>query len=198
MNSTQSVNDIYSFAEKVVIKSMKILYRIYNSLTLDEYKFNKDENAFLYVDENTEFLTNIIGDLIVKYELEVDDSEWISPTLINDILSKFSDITVIESDLENDLLEVMDSVNFTPEEYELVGNVFYKKTDELIENLGYRVFQMDNLVVRQLDICDLREIALDYHVNNDEPFWLNRLSNDDNQVVLQMMEANFDKMVKGL
>lgn len=176
---------------------MKILYRIYNSLTLDEYKFNKNENAFLYVDENKEFLPNIIGDLIIKYELEVDDSEWISPTLIKDVLLKFPDITDIESDLENDLLEVMDSVDFTPEEYELVGNVLYKTTDDVIEKLGYRVFQMDNLVVRQLDICDLREIALKYHANNDDSFWLHLLSNEDKYIVLKMMEASFDKMVKG-
>ena len=81
------------------------VYRLYNSLTLEKYQYDEDLNALFYDGFNADYVVDQIGDLSLFYAEMIDDSDWISPQLIKEILIHFKKNRIIENNVTDDIVE---------------------------------------------------------------------------------------------
>ena len=81
------------------------VYRLYNSLTLEKYQYDEELNALFYDGFNAGYVVDQIGDLSLFYAEMIDDSDWISPQLIKEILIHFKKNRIIENNGTDDIVE---------------------------------------------------------------------------------------------
>ena len=127
------------------------VYRLYNSLTLEKYQYDEDLNALFYDGFNADYVVDQIGDLSLFYAEMIDDSDWISPQLIKEILIHFKKNRIIENNVTDDIVESIKN-----------DDIVYKP--ELFNGLGYKCSMIDaGQELREIDLYIDDEKARRYY-----------------------------------
>ena len=152
------------------------IYRICNSLTLQEYEFNKELNAFFYGELNAANLVDKVGDLSLLYAECVNDSDWIEPHLIKKILLSLDKVKDVNEELSQNILDWVKS-----------NEVTYKP--QLLNGFGYIGYHTHTVEeIREIDIYTADEKARNYLSKNLKYKWLNRLNKEDIESIKNIME----------
>lgn len=152
------------------------IYRICNSLSLEEYEFESDINAFFYGELNADNLVDKVGDLSLLYGENVDNSEWIEPHLIKEILLSLDKVKDVKDELSQNILDWVKS-----------NEVTYKP--ELLNGFGYKGYHTHTPEeIREIDIYTADEKARKYLNKNEQYKWLSRLKSEDIERIKSLMK----------
>lgn len=151
------------------------VYRLYNSLTLEKYQYDEDLNALFYDGFNADYVVEQIGDLSLFYAEMIDDSDWISPQLIKEILIHFKKNRIIENNLTDDIVESIKN-----------DDIVYKP--ELFNGLGYKCSMIDaGQELREIDLYIADEKARRYYSENQNYKWLSTLPLEEVEMIKTKM-----------
>lgn len=151
------------------------VYRLYNSLTLEKYQYDEDLNALFYDGFNADYVVDQIGDLSLFYAEMIDDSDWISPQLIKEILIHFKKNRIIENNLTDDIVESIKN-----------DDIVYKP--ELFNGLGYKCSMIDaGQELREIDLYIADEKARRYYSENQNYKWLSTLPLEEVEMIKTKM-----------
>lgn len=129
------------------------VYRLYNSLTLEKYQYDEDLNALFYDGFNADYVVDQIVDLSLFYAEMIDDSDWISPQLIKEILIHFKKNRIIEKKMTDNIFESIKN-----------DVIVYKP--ELFNGVGYKCSMIDaGQELREIDLYIADEKARDIIVD---------------------------------
>ena len=153
------------------------VYRLYNSLTLEKYQYDEDLNALFYDGFNADYIVDQIGDLSLFYAENIDDSEWISPQLIKNILIHFMEHRAIEQKIADNI-------------FEFIKNDDIACKPELFNGEGYKCSIIGaGQELREIDLYIADEKARRYYSKNQNYKWLNKLA-------LEEIEGIKNKMIR--
>lgn len=139
------------------------VYRLYNSLTLEKYQYDEDLNALFYDGFNADYVVDQIGDLSLFYAEMIDDSDWISPQLIKEILIHFKKNRIIEKKMTDNIFESIKN-----------DVIVYKP--ELFNGVGYKCSMIDaGQELREIDLYIDDEKARRYYSGYQNYKWLSTL-----------------------
>lgn len=151
------------------------VYRLYNSLTLEKYQYDEDLNALFYDGFNADYVVDQIGDLSLFYAEMIDDSDWISPQLIKEILIHFKKNRIIENNVTDDIVESIKN-----------DDIVYKQ--ELFNGLGYKYSMIDaGQELREIDLYIADEKARRYYSENQNYKWLSTLPLEEVEMIKTKM-----------
>lgn len=151
------------------------VYRLYNSLTLEKYQYDEDLNALFYDGFNADYVVDQIGDLSLFYAEMIDDSDWISPQLIKEILIHFKKNRIIENNVTDDIVESIKN-----------DDIVYKP--ELFNGLGYKCSMIDaGQELRGIDLYIADEKARRYYSENQNYKWLSTLPLEEVEMIKTKM-----------
>ena len=151
------------------------VYRLYNSLTLEKYQYDEDLNALFYDGFNADYIVDQIGDLSLFYAEMIDDSDWISPQLIKEILIHFKKNRIIENNVTDDIVESIKN-----------DDIVYKP--ELFNGLGYKCSMIDaGQELREIDLYIADEKARRYYSENQNYKWLSTLPLEEVEMIKTKM-----------
>lgn len=151
------------------------VYRLYNSLTLEKYQYDEDLNALFYDGFNADYVVDQIGDLSLFYAEMIDDSDWISPQLIKEILIHFKKNRIIENNVTDDIVESIKN-----------DDIVYKL--ELFNGLGYKYSMIDaGQELREIDLYIADEKARRYYSENQNYKWLSTLPLEEVEMIKTKM-----------
>lgn len=151
------------------------VYRLYNSLTLEKYQYDEDLNALFYDGFNADYVVDQIGDLSLFYAEMIDDSDWISPQLIKEILIHFKKNRIIENNVTDDIVESTKN-----------DDIVYKP--ELFNGLGYKCSMIDaGQELREIDLYIADEKARRYYSENQNYKWLSTLPLEEVEMIKTKM-----------
>lgn len=151
------------------------VYRLYNSLTLEKYQYDEDLNALFYDGFNADYVVDQIGDLSLFYAEMIDDSDWISPQLIKEILIHFKKNRIIENNVTDDIVESIKN-----------DDIVYKP--ELFNGLGYKCSMIDaGQELREIDLYIADEKARRYYSGNQNYKWLSTLPLEEVEMIKTKM-----------
>lgn len=151
------------------------VYRLYNSLTLEKYQYDEDLNALFYDGFNADYAVDQIGDLSLFYAEMIDDSDWISPQLIKEILIHFKKNRIIENNVTDDIVESIKN-----------DDIVYKP--ELFNGLGYKCSMIDaGQELREIDLYIADEKARRYYSENQNYKWLSTLPLEEVEMIKTKM-----------
>lgn len=151
------------------------VYRLYNSLTLEKYQYDEDLNALFYDGFNADYVVEQIGDLSLFYAEMIDDSDWISPQLIKEILIHFKKNRIIENNVTDDIVESIKN-----------DDIVYKP--ELFNGLGYKCSMIDaGQELREIDLYIADEKARRYYSENQNYKWLSTLPLEEVEMIKTKM-----------
>ncbi|CAD2078696.1 hypothetical protein [Jeotgalicoccus meleagridis] len=151
------------------------VYRLYNSLTLEKYQYDEDLNALFYDGFNADYVVDQIGDLSLFYAEMIDDSDWISPQLIKEILIHFKKNRIIENNVTDDIVESIKN-----------DDIVYKP--ELFNGLGYKCSMIDaGQELREIDLYIADEKARRYYSENQNYKWLSTLPLEEVEMIKTKM-----------
>lgn len=164
-------------------------FRIYNPLTLEEYKYDEDMNGLFWGENKyrAEYVVDQVGELSLFYSENFDDSEWITPNLIAEILIKLDDNY-------DDVEELRDHVFFCIKYDELI----YKP--EIFNGMGYKSSvtyagdYISHQELKEIDIYIADEKARKYYSTNQDYKWLSTLESKDIEIVKNIMLQSFKEM----
>lgn len=151
------------------------VYRLYNSLTLEKYQYDEDLNALFYDGFNADYIVDQIGDLSLFYAENIDDSEWISPQLIKNILIHFMEHRIIEQKNADTIFEFIknDEITYKP---------------ELFNGEGYKCSIIGaGQELREIDLYIADDKARRYYSENQNYKWLNKLRLEEVEVIKNKM-----------
>lgn len=151
------------------------VYRLYNNLTLEKYQYDEDLNALFYDGFNADYVVDQIGDLSLFYAEMIDDSDWISPQLIKEILIHFKKNRIIENNVTDDIVESIKN-----------DDIVYKP--ELFNGLGYKCSMIDaGQELREIDLYIADEKARRYYSENQNYKWLSTLPLEEVEMIKTKM-----------
>lgn len=151
------------------------VYRLYNSLTLEKYQYDEDLNALFYDGFNADYVVDQIGDLSLFYAEMIDDSDWISPQLIKEILIHFKKNRIIENNVTDDIVESIKN-----------DDIVYKP--ELFNGLGFKCSMIDaGQELREIDLYIADEKARRYYSENKNYKWLSTLPLEEVEMIKTKM-----------
>lgn len=151
------------------------VYRLYNSLTLEKYQYDEDLNALFYDGFNADYVVDQIGDLSLFYAEMIDDSDWISPQLIKEILIHFKKNRIIENNVTDDIVESIKN-----------DDIVYKP--DLFNGLGYKCSMIDaGQELREIDLYIADEKARRYYSENQNYKWLSTLPLEEVEMIKTKM-----------
>ena len=147
------------------------VYRLYNSLTLEKYQYDEDLNALFYDGFNADYVVDQIGDLSLFYAEMIDDSDWISPQLIKEILIHFKKNRKIEKKMTDNIFESIKN-----------DVIVYKP--ELLNGVGYKCSMIDaGQELREIDLYIADEKARRYYSENQNYKWLSTLPLEEVEMI---------------
>ena len=143
------------------------IYRIYNSLCLDQYKYSNDMNAFIFGEKHADKVVNRVGDLQLYYEEKIDDSDWIEPSLVKSVLLNTTSAKGVSLDISAYILDLIKNEELIPQ-------------PESLNGYGYKGYNSDNILedIIEIDICSAEEKSVKYYHNNNKYAWLSKITND--------------------
>ena len=151
------------------------VYRLYNSLTLEKYQYDEDLNALFYDGFNADYVVDQIGDLSLFYAEMIDDSDWISPQLIKEILIHFKKNRIIEKKMTDNIFESIKN-----------DVIVYKP--ELFNGVGYKCSMIDaGQELREIDLYIDDEKARRYYSRNQNYKWLSTLPLEEVEMIKTKM-----------
>ena len=151
------------------------VYRLYNSLTLEKYQYDEDLNALFYDGFNADYVVDQIGDLSLFYAEMIDDSDWISPQLIKEILIHFKKNRKIEKKMTDNIFESIKN-----------DVIVYKP--ELFNGVGYKCSMIDaGQELREIDLYIADEKARRYYSENQNYKWLSTLPLEEVEMIKTKM-----------
>lgn len=151
------------------------VYRLYNSLTLEKYQYDEDLNALFYDGFNADYVVDQIGDLSLFYAEMIDDSDWISPQLIKEILIHFKKNRIIEKKMTDNIFESIKN-----------DVIVYKP--ELFNGVGYKCSMIDaGQELREIDLYIADEKARRYYSENQNYKWLSTLPLEEVEMIKTKM-----------
>lgn len=158
------------------------VYRLYNSLTLEKYQYDEDLNALFYDGFNADYVVDQIGDLSLFYAEMIDDSDWISPQLIKEILIHFKKNRIIEKKMTDNIFESIKN-----------DVIVYKP--ELFNGVGYKCSMIDaGQELREIDLYIADEKARRYYSENQNYKWLSTLPLENIEAIKTMMIRFYKKV----
>ncbi|MFL4614213.1 hypothetical protein ACJ5HV_03040 [Staphylococcus aureus] len=158
------------------------VYRLYNSLTLEKYQYDEDLNALFYDGFNADYVVDQIGDLSLFYAEMIDDSDWISPQLIKEILIHFKKNRIIEKKMTDNIFESIKN-----------DVIVYKP--ELFNGVGYKCSMIDaGQELREIDLYIADEKARRYYSGYQNYKWLSTLPLENIEAIKTMMIRFYKKV----
>ena len=158
------------------------VYRLYNSLTLEKYQYDEDLNALFYDGFNADYVVDQIGDLSLFYAEMIDDSDWISPQLIKEILIHFKKNRKIEKKMTDNIFESIKN-----------DVIVYKP--ELLNGVGYKCSMIDaGQELREIDLYIDDEKARRYYSGYQNYRWLSTLPLKNIEAIKTMMIRFYKKV----
>lgn len=158
------------------------VYRLYNSLTLEKYQYDEDLNALFYDGFNADYVVDQIGDLSLFYAEMIDDSDWISPQLIKEILIHFKKNRIIEKKMTDNIFESIKN-----------DVIVYKP--ELFNGEGYKCSMIDaGQELREIDLYIADEKARRYYSGYQNYKWLSTLPLENIEAIKTMMIRFYKKV----
>lgn len=105
----------------------------------------------------------------------IDDSDWISPQLIKEILIHFKKNRIIENNVTDDIVESIKN-----------DDIVYKP--ELFNGLGYKCSMIDaGQELREIDLYIADEKARRYYSENQNYKWLSTLPLEEVEMIKTKM-----------
>lgn len=154
---------------------MMHIYRICNSLCLEEYEFDNDMNAFFYGELNADNLVDKVGDLSIFYGEHIDNSNWIEPNKIKSVLLYLQKIKDVNNELSQNILGWVKS-----------NDVTYKP--ELLNGFGYKGYHTHTPEeIREIDIYTADEKARKYLNKNEQYKWLSNQTTEKIEAIKEIM-----------
>lgn len=148
------------------------IYRVHNSLCMDEYKFNSEQNAFFLGGMHATNIVDKVGDLALYYSAHIDDSDWIEPHKIKDILLSLKKVKEIDGDESNKVLDLIKNEEVQPGLPQINGE-------------GYTCYDSIYLSheLRSIDIVSADWKSAKHYMKHKKYSWLSKLSKSDFEVI---------------